>query len=88
MSSLAIIPGFLRAARNLSMMAFSTVCIVSCASEPRDKHQSDPAALTKSTDGKAERRRWEDTVQRDNNLSPTGTGAGYYGSSSGYRITW
>ena len=84
---LAITPGLLRAARNLSILTFSTLCIVSCASTPRDGHQSGAAALTKSTDGKAERRRWEDRVQRDNDLSPVDSRAGYFGSS-GYRITW
>lgn len=87
MPSLAITPGFLRAARYLPVMALSTLCIVSCASGQRDGHRSSPAALTKSADRKAERRRWEDTVQRDNNLSPVGSEAGSYGSS-GYRINW
>lgn len=73
------------------LIVFPAVMFASCSTIGRTAGQPGPVTASKSTDAvrekAAERRRWEDRVQRDNQLDPTGSSSGSYGSF-GPRFTW
>ena len=72
------------------LIVFPAVFFVSCSTAGG---QSGPVTASKSTDAAnakdkaADRRRWADRVQRDNQLDPTGSAPGSYGSF-GPRFSW
>jgi len=80
-----------RAVASAILIIFPAVFCVSCSTAGGTGGQSRPVAASKSTDPAkdkaAERRRWEDRVQRDNQLDPSGSAPGSYGSF-GPRFTW
>lgn len=81
-----------RAAALYILIIFPAVFCASCSTGTRTGGQLGPIAAIKSTDTAtakkaAERRRWADRVQRDNELAPGGSTPGYYGSF-GPRFTW
>lgn len=74
------------------LIIFPAVFCASCSTGDRSGGQSGSVAASKSTDPAAakkaaERRRWAERVQRDNELAPGGSTPGYYGSF-GPRFTW
>lgn len=73
------------------LITFPAVFFVSCSTFGGTGGQSRSVIASKSTasakDKAAERRRWEDRVQRDNQLDPGGSAPGSYGSF-GPRFTW
>jgi len=61
------------------------VFFASCSTVGGTSGQSRPVTASKSTDRDkdkaAERRRWAERVERDNQLAPSGSASGSYGSS-------
>jgi len=81
-----------RAAAFSILIVFPAVFCASCSTGDRSGRQSSLVPVSKSTDPAiakkaAERRRWEERVQRDNELAPGGSAPGYYGSF-GPRFSW
>ena len=75
------------------LLACPAVLLVSCSTAGGTSGQSSALTASKSTDPAsakekaAERRRWAERVQRDNDLAPSGSTPGYYGSF-GPRFSW
>lgn len=84
--------GFTRAVALGILIVFPAVFVVSCSTGGAGG-QSGPVTASKSTDPAnakdkaAERRRWTERVQRDNQLDPSGSTPGSYGSF-GPRFSW
>ena len=91
MSMQPIYYGLTRAVASAILIIFPTVFFVSCSTAGGTGGQSRPVIASKSTDPAkdkaAERRRWSERVERDNQLDPSGSGPGSYGSF-GPRFTW
>lgn len=83
--------GFRRVAGLGILIIFPAIFFVSCSTIGGTGGQSGPVAASKSTDPAkdkaAERRRWSERVERDNQLDPSGSVPGSYGSF-GPRFTW
>jgi len=91
MSVQPIYSGLTRAVALGILLIFPAVFFVSCSTVGGPSDQSRPVTASKSTDPAkdkaANRRRWEERVQRDNELAPSGSMPGYYGSF-GPRFSW
>jgi len=83
--------GLARATALAALIVFPAVFFVSCSTAGGTGSHSRSATASKSTDPAkdkaAERRRWEERVQRDNELAPSGSAPGSYGSF-GPRFSW
>lgn len=88
-----IYSGLKRAVALGTLIVFPAIFIVSCSTVGGTGGRSGPVVASKSTDSAdakekaAERRRWEERVQRDNQLDSSGSVPGSYGSF-GPRFTW
>jgi hypothetical protein len=75
------------------LIVLPAVFLACCSTVAKTRGQSALVIASKSTDsadGKdkaANRRRWATRVQQDNELDPSGSQPGYYGSS-GLRFRW
>ncbi|OCJ09446.1 hypothetical protein A6U86_26750 [Rhizobium sp. AC27/96] len=93
MSRLPIYDGLTKAIAFGILIIFPAVFCVSCSTVGRTGGQSGSAAASNSADPAtakekaAERRRWSERVERDNQLDPSGSAPGSYGSF-GPRFTW
>jgi hypothetical protein len=91
MSMPPIYYGFTRAVALGVMTIVPAVFCASCSTIGGTGGQSGRAALSKSADPAkdkaADRRRWAERVQRDNQLAPSGSATGSYGSSRPL-LTW
>lgn len=91
MSMQPIYYGLTRAAALAALIIFPAVFFVSCSTVGGPGSQSRSVTASKSTDPAkdkaAERRKWEERVQRDNELAPSGSAPGSYGSF-GPRFSW
>ncbi|GAJ96018.1 hypothetical protein RRH01S_14_01720 [Rhizobium rhizogenes NBRC 13257] len=93
MSMQPIYYGLTRAVALGILIIFPAVFFVSCSTVGGTRGQSGPATASKSADSTnakdkaAERRRWSERVERDNQLDPSGSAPGSYGSF-GPRFTW
>jgi hypothetical protein len=83
--------GLKRAVALGTLIVFPAIFFVSCSTVGGTGDQSRAITAGKSTESAkekaAERRRWEERVQRDNQLDPSGSVPGSYGSF-GPRFTW
>ena len=85
--------GLTRAVALGILILFPAVFFVSCSTIGGIRGQSGPVTASNPADPAnakekaAERRRWSDRVERDNQLDPSGSAPGSYGSF-GPRFTW
>jgi hypothetical protein len=93
MSTQPIDSGLTRATALGILIIFPAIFLVSCSTVSGTGGQSGRVTASKSTDPAnakdkaADRRRWMERVQRDNQLDPSGSAPGSYGSF-GPRFTW
>lgn len=85
MSMQSIHHGLTRAVASAILIVSFAVFFVSCSTIGGTGDRSDSVAASKSTDPAkdkaADRRRWAERVERDNQLAPGGSAPGSYGSS-------